>query len=71
MRLQNLTIINSQTNNKSQMIQQQSYKYFSIELYTILLNVYDSSEKLGTMGDTSRTGITSVIYKFRQLKIRL
>ena len=53
------------------MIQQQSYKYFSIELSTILLNVYDSSEKLGTMGDTSRTGITSVIYKFRQLKIRL
>ena len=47
------------------MVQQQNYKYFSTELSTILLNVYDSLEKLGTMGATSRTGITSVIYKFR------
>ena len=47
------------------MVQQQSYKYFSIELSTIFLNVYDSLKKLGTIGATSRTGISSVIYKFR------
>ena len=47
------------------MVQQQSYKYFSIELSTIFLDVYDPLEKLGTMGATSRTGITSVIWKFR------
>ena len=47
--------INSQANNKSPMVQQQSYKYFSIELSTILLNVYHSLEKLGTMGAISRT----------------
>ena len=28
-----------------------------------LLDVYDTWEKLGTMGVTSRTGIISVIYK--------
>ena len=47
------------------MVQRKSYKYFSIELSTILLNIYDSLEKAGTMDDTSRTGITFVIYKFR------
>ena len=47
------------------MIWKQSYKYFSIELSTILLDVYDSLEKLGPIGATSRTGIISVIYKFR------
>ena len=57
--------INSQTNNKSPMVKQQSYKYFSIELSTILLDVYDSLKKLGTMGATSKTGIISVTCKFR------
>ena len=57
--------INSQTNNKSSMAYQQNYKYFSIKLSTILLDVHDSLEKLGTMGATSSTGIISVIYKFR------
>ena len=57
--------LSSQTINKSPMVQQKSYKYFWIELSTIPLNVYESLEKLGTMGATSRTGITSVIYKFR------
>ena len=28
------------------MVQQQSHKYFLTELYTILLNVYDSLEKI-------------------------
>ena len=40
-------------------------KYFLIKLSTILLDVHDSLEKLGTMGATSSTGIISVIYKFR------
>ena len=56
--------INSQT-NKSSIALQRNYKYFSIELSTIPLNVHDSLEKLGTMGATSSTGIISVIYKFR------
>ena len=58
--------INSQTNKKSFMTWRQNYnKYFSIELSTILLDVHDSMEKLGTMGVISSTGIISVIYKFR------
>ena len=58
--------INSETNNKSSMTKQQNYKYLSIKLSTILLDVYDSLEKLGTMGaSTSSTGIISVIYKLR------
>ena len=58
--------INSQTNKKSSMTWQKNYnKYFSIELSTILLDVHDSMEKLGTMGVISSTGIISVIYKFR------
>ena len=68
--------INSQANNKSAMVQQQSYKYFFYFINNkvintssintaILLNVYDSLEKIATMDATSRTWITSVIYKFR------
>ena len=56
--------INSQTNNKFSMAYQQNYKYFSIKLSTILLDVHDSLEKLGTMVVTSNTEIISVIYKF-------
>ena len=50
---------------------QQCHKYFSTELSPILLDVYDSLKKLGTMGATSRTGTICVIYKFKQLKFRL
>ena len=57
--------INCQTNNKSSMTEEQNYKYFSIELSTIYLDVHDFLEKLGTIGATSCTGIISVIYKFR------
>ena len=57
--------INSQTSNKSSMAYQQNYKYFSIKLSTILFDVHDSLEKLGTMGATSNTGIIFAIYKFR------
>ena len=53
------------------MVQQQSYKYFSVELSSTLLDVYESLKKLCTMGATSRTGIISVIYKFRLYKFRL
>ena len=56
--------VNSQTNNKSQMAQHQSYKYFSTELSRILLDVYNSFEKLCTMGATSGIGIISAICKF-------
>ena len=56
--------INSQTNNKSSIAYQENYKYFPIKLSTILLDVHDSLEKLGTMSATSNTRI-SVIYKFR------
>ena len=47
------------------MVQQQSYKYFWIELSTIFLDVYDSLEKLGFMSASFRTVIISVTYKFR------
>ena len=44
---------------------QQNYKYFSINLSTIFLDVHDSLEKLGTVGATSSIGTISVIYEFR------
>ena len=47
------------------MDQQQNYKFFSTKLSTTILNVSDSLEKLFNMGATSRTRITSGIYKFR------
>ena len=52
--------INSETNNKSpgnDGFTAESYKHFSKELARVLLEVYDSWAKLGTMGVTSRTGI--------------
>ena len=58
--------INSQKNNKSlgsDALTAEFYKYFSNELAPVLLDVYDSWGKLGTMGVTCRTGIESVIYK--------
>ena len=39
----------------------QSYKHFSAELTPILLDDYNSLEKLGTISATSKTGIISVI----------
>ena len=58
--------INSQTNNKSPShdgLKAVFYKHFSNELAPILLDVYDSWGKLGTISVTSRTGIISAIYK--------
>ena len=58
--------INSETNNKSpgnDGLTAEFYKHFSNELAPVLLDVYDSWGKLGTMGVTSRTGIISVKYK--------
>ena len=45
------------------------YKPFSNELAPVLLDVYDSWGKLGTMGVTFRTGIISVKYKKGDKKI--
>ena len=59
------------SNNKPTMVYQQSHKYFSTKLSSILLDVYDSLKKLGTMGATSRTGTICVIYKFKLHKSRL
>ena len=39
------------------------YKHFSNELALILLEVYDSWKKLGSIEISSRTGIISLIYK--------
>ena len=58
--------INSETNNKSRGnddLTAEFYKHFSNELTPFVLDVYDSWEKLGTMGVTSRTGISMIIYK--------
>ena len=38
-------------------------KHFSSELAPVLLDVYNSWGKLGTIGVTSRTGIISAIYQ--------
>ena len=38
------------------------YKDFSNKLTSVLLDVYDSLGKLGTMGFTSRTGISILFY---------
>ena len=58
--------INFETNNKSpgnDGLTSKFYKNFSNELAPVLLDVYDSWVKFGTMGVTSRTGIRSDIYK--------
>ena len=58
--------VNSEINNKftgNDGLTAEFYKNFSNELAPILLDVYDSWGKLGTMGVTSRTGIISAIYK--------
>ena len=39
------------------------YKHFLSELASVLLDVYDSWVKLGTMGVTSRTEVIYAIYK--------
>ena len=58
--------INSETNHKypcNDVLTAEFYKPFSNEVAPALLDVYDSSGKRGTMDVTSRTGITSAIYK--------
>ena len=59
------------SNNKHTMVQQQSHKYFLNELSPILLDVYHSLKKLGSMGATSGTGTICVICKFKLHKFRL
>ena len=69
--LTNLTLnyiikpINSQTNNKSlgnYILTAELYVHCSNEIATVVLDVYDSWRKLGTMFVTSGAGIISVIY---------
>ena len=58
--------INSQTSNTSpgnDGLKAVFYKHFSNELAPVLLDVYDSWGKLGTISVTSRTRIISAIYK--------
>ena len=45
---------------------QQNFINFSNELAPVLLDVYDSWGKVGTMDVTSRTGIIYVLYKKRR-----
>ena len=62
--------INSETNNKSpgnDGLTAEFYKHFSNELAPVLLDVYDSWGKLGTMGVTFRTGI-SIFYVKKVIK---
>ena len=63
--------INSETNNKSpgnDGLTAEFYKHFSNELTPVLLDVYDSWGKLGTMGVTSRTGISMIFYIKKVIK---
>ena len=58
--------INSEANHKSggnNGLTTAFSKYFSNELAPVLLHVYESCGKLGSIGVTSRTGIISAIYK--------
>ena len=57
--------INSETNNKSpgnDGLTAEFYKHFSNELVPVLLDIYDSSGKLDTVGVTSRTGFCMIFY---------
>ena len=63
--------INSETNDKSpgnDSLTAEFYKHFSNELTPVLLDVYDSWGKLGTMGVTSRTGISMTFYIKKVIK---
>ena len=63
--------INSETNNKSpgnDGLTAKFYKHFSNELAPVLLDVYDSWGKLGTMSVTSRTGISMIFYIKKLMK---
>ena len=57
--------INYETNNKSpgnDCLRSEFYKHFSNELTPVLLDVYNSWGKLGTMGVTSGIGISMIFY---------
>ena len=63
--------INSEINNKSpgnDGLTAGFYKHFSNEIAPVLLDVYDSWGKLGTMGVTSRTGISMIFYIKKVIK---
>ena len=63
--------INSEINNKSpgnDGLTAEFYKHFSNEIAPVLLDVYDSWGNLGTMGFTSRTGISMIFYIKKVIK---
>ena len=63
--------INSEINNKSpgnDGLTAEFYKHFSNEIAPVLLDVYDSWRKLGTMGFTSRRGISMIFYMKKVIK---
>ena len=63
--------INSKTNNKSpdnDGLTAEFYKHFSNELTPVLLDAYEPWGKLGTMGVTSRTGISMIFYIKKVIK---
>ena len=62
---------NPETNNKSpgnDGFTAEFYKYFSNKVVPVFLDVYNSWEKLGTMGVTSRTGIIMILYIKKVIK---
>ena len=63
--------INSETNNKSpgnNGLTAEFYKHFLNELTPVVLDVYDSWGKLGTMGFTSGTEISMIFYIKKVIK---
>ena len=63
--------INSETNNKfsgNDGLTAEFYKHFSNEIVPVLLDVYEFSGKLGTMGVTSRTEISMIFYVKKVIK---
>ena len=57
--------ISSETNNKfpsHDSLTAEFYKHFSNKLASILIDVYDFSGKLDTMGVTSKGGMSMILY---------
>ena len=67
-----INAINSQRNNKSpgnDGLTAEFYKHFSNDIAPMLLDLYNSWNKLGIMGTSSKTGVISIIYKKGDKKI--
>ena len=67
-----INAINSERNNKSpgnDGLTAEFYKHFSNDIAPMLLDLYNSWNKLGIMGTSSKTGVISIIYKKGDKKI--